>query len=43
MKVPPKRKGNVGAGGAGTSELSTSSMKVPPKRKGNFPGDKIII
>ena len=35
MKVPPKRKGNVGAVvRLGWSGLA--SMKVPPKRKGNL-------
>ena len=40
MKVPPKRKGNVGAVvRLGWSGLA--SMKVPPKRKGNYREDRL--
>ena len=34
MKVPPKRKGNLGTA-VGLVGAGEPSMKVPPKRKGN--------
>ena len=47
MKVPPKRKGNIGAGRLVHSLSSfLASMKVPPKRKGNqkvLPGPGLVL